>query len=69
MKSSLDGWVERHARRLARRIDRRSFLARLGALIAGGVAVPLLPIARGFAAAPSPAPESIAGPEGDPTRC
>jgi methylamine dehydrogenase light chain len=69
--SAIDAWVERHARRLARRVDRRSVLARLGAVIAGGAALPLLPIARAFAATPSStaAPEDITGPAGDPTRC
>jgi methylamine dehydrogenase light chain len=69
--SAIDAWVEGHARRLARRVDRRSVLARLGAVIVGGAALPLLPIARGLGATPSgsSAPESIDGPEGDPTRC
>ena len=67
---TIDALIERYARRLARRSDRRSFLARLGAWIVGGAAIPLLPIARGFAApSPHPAPEEIAGPQGDPTRC
>ena len=47
---SLDRLGERAARRLAMHFSRRSFLARLGAWIAGGAALPLLPIVRGAAA-------------------
>ena len=78
--SVLDRWLERSARQMARRLDRRSFLARLGTLLAGTAALPLLPVARGASAAaaddgrtdssraPAP-PEEIPGHEGDPTRC
>jgi methylamine dehydrogenase light chain len=68
----VDPIAERLARRLARRLSRRSFLARLGATLAGGAALPLLPVARvaaqepGRAAAPA---EGIEGPEGDPASC
>ena len=68
----IDGAIERYARALARRSDRRSFLARFGAWVVGAAAFPLLPVARGTAAAtPSvhPAPAEVAGPAGDPTRC
>lgn len=67
----LDGTFEAWARRVARRQGRRSFLARLGVLLAGGAAVPLLPVARAAAEGPRvPAPdEGIDGPEGDPKRC
>ena len=76
MTTGIDGLLERWARRLARTSDRRGFLARVGALLVGGAALPLLPIARGFAAAPdaqapagSKAPAEVDGPAGDPTRC
>jgi methylamine dehydrogenase light chain len=59
--SRLDRWTERAARGLASRVSRRSFLAQLGALLAGGAALPLLPVARGAAAEPAP--------EQDETRC
>ena len=69
--SRLDEWLESSARRLARRTGRRTFLARVGGLLVGAAAVPLLPVARAAperarAAAPK---ENIPGPEGDPTRC
>jgi len=69
--SRFDGGVERLAREAARRLGRRTFLARLGALLAGGAAVPLLPVARasaGGARVPGPS-EDVEGPEGDPARC
>ena len=72
--SRLDRWFERTARGVARRSSRRSFLARLGGLLAGGAALPLLPVARAGAAegenARAAAPdEDIAGAAGDPTSC
>ncbi len=42
----LDRLVERSARGVARRTSRRSFLTRLGTLLVGGAALPLLPVAR-----------------------
>lgn len=67
MDAQFEGW----GRLLARRTGRRSFLARVGALLAGSAALPLLPVARASAdSSRVPAPsESIPGPEGDPTRC
>jgi methylamine dehydrogenase light chain len=62
--SSLDGRFEGLARRLARRMGRRTFLARVGVLLVGGAGLPLLPVAR--AAAQEPGHD---GPEGDPARC
>jgi len=63
----LDDMMEQGARGVARRSSRRSFMARLGVLIAGGAAAfPLLPVARG-----SEHEEEIdldADP-GDPTSC
>ncbi|HSJ97108.1 MAG TPA: methylamine dehydrogenase light chain [Myxococcota bacterium] len=69
----IDRLAEGAARRLARESSRRSFLGRLGAALAGGAALPLLPVSRITAAeepgtAPAP-PEGIAGPEGDPESC
>ena len=43
----LDELAEASLRSVARRTSRRSLLASLGALLVGGAAVPLLPIARG----------------------
>jgi methylamine dehydrogenase light chain len=68
--SRLDRWAEDSARRLARRLSRRSFLGRLGATLAGVASVPLLPVARVRAAEETSAPpEGIDGPAGDPARC
>ncbi len=54
--SRLDGWFTRSARRVARGTSRRGFLARFGAAIVGGAALPLLPVARPAYAAREPAP-------------
>ena len=43
---SLDRLVERASRRVAQRTSRRSFLGRLGLALAGGAAMPLLPVDR-----------------------
>jgi len=75
---SLDEWLEGRARAIARNTSRRTFLARLGGVLAGGAALPLLPVARSSAGTGSagpdsarvPAPdETITGPEGDPKSC
>jgi methylamine dehydrogenase light chain len=67
----VDAMIEQCTRQLARWIDRRSFLARLGGFVVGSAVLPLLPVARGAMAAPreGTAPEDIPGHEGDPTRC
>lgn len=69
--SEVDRWVERCARTLARRVRRRSLLRRLGTLLVGGAAFPLLPVARAATEQPraTQPPENIDGPEGDPSRC
>ncbi len=71
--SRLDAWFELTARGVARSSSRRSFLARLGAILVGTSVLPLLPVARGVAQEPSsraPAPpEGVEGPQGDPTSC
>ncbi len=46
----LDTTANRGSRRLARSTSRRSFLSKLGTMIAGAAALPLLPVARPFAA-------------------
>lgn len=65
MQGSIDTVVERLARDLARRISRRGFLGKAGALLFGAATIPLLPVARG---AP-PAAEPAGGDPGDPQKC
>ena len=69
----IDRWLENRARGVARNTSRRSFLARLGGVLAGVAAVPLLPVARAGAQQPDARvarpDERIDGPEGDPKRC
>ena len=75
--SWIDHTLERSARRAARGISRRSFLARLGSALVGGAALPLLPVSRARAdedpnaAARAPAPDeaALSGPVADPARC
>jgi len=57
-----DRWFEKGTRDLAQRSSRRGMLKGLGALMVGGAAVPLLPVAR--AAGPDKPEE-----EGDPGSC
>ena len=66
----IDALVAELSRRLARRSSRRGLLARAGALLVGGAALPLLPLARGAAARePAPGEPDPATPEGDPKQC
>jgi len=83
--SRLDRWLGALTRGLARRTSRRSFLARLGILAAGGAALPLLPVSRAggggatgapeagsssrSSRAPAPGEPDPATPEGDPQSC
>jgi len=69
--SRIDEWLELSARGLARRAGRRTFLARVGGLLVGAAALPLLPVARAATEGKRvPAPkEDIPGALGDPTRC
>ena len=46
-----DRGLEAGARFLARRTSRRSFLSRLGTLLTGAAAIPLLPLSRAAAQA------------------
>jgi methylamine dehydrogenase light chain len=66
-----DRLTERAARQLARRTSRRSFLSRVGGVLVGTAALPLLPVARGAedGRAPAPREDGLAGPIGDPTHC
>ncbi len=68
MIDRFDDWTERSGRRLARRLSRRGFVARLGALLVGGSAMPLLPVARAAADAVRPEPDGST-PAGDPASC
>ncbi|MDJ0869844.1 MAG: methylamine dehydrogenase light chain [Myxococcota bacterium] len=70
-RSRLDAWLEHSTRQLARRTGRRTFLARLGALLVGAAAAPLLPVTRATAqpARAPAAPEGMEGPAGDPEHC
>ena len=69
--SAADRLVSELARALARRSSRRGFLARLGALLVGAGALPLLPVARTAGAEREGAPgePDAATPEGDPRSC
>ena len=59
-------WIDENARKtslaLARKLSRRHFLSRLGMIIAGAAAFPLLPVARSFA-------QSSVEEVGDPQSC
>ena len=61
----LDRFAEKSASQMALNSSRRSFIARVGTLMLGAAAVPLLPVARADETARPPAPAE----SGDPTRC
>ena len=64
--------TERCARGLARRTSRRSLIARLGTLLVGASALPLLPVSRVGAQdsrPPAPSDAGLEGEVGDPNSC
>jgi len=69
--SLLDRGLARWARLLAARTSRRSFLARVAALLVGASATPLLPVARAATARKEaiPGEPGVDTPAGDPSRC
>ncbi len=72
--SQFDKWITRRTRRLARLTSRRGFLNRIGVLLVGASAIPLLPMARAAAPEqyqrpPLPGDPAIDTPEGDPENC
>ncbi|WP_440995819.1 methylamine dehydrogenase light chain [Arhodomonas sp. SL1] len=64
----MDDLIERYSRGTVNRGSRRSFLRRMGAVMVGGAALPLLPVDR-IAAATSGNGDGMAGDPGDPTSC
>jgi methylamine dehydrogenase light chain len=70
-RSWIDRFVERTARDVARRTSRRSFLTRLGVMLMGTSALPLLPVARAADDARMPAPDEsrLTGDVADPKSC
>ena len=68
---TIDRWVTQLARQVARHSSRRGFLAQLAAIVVGGAAVPLLPVARAYGATRMPAPgePDPSTPPGDPGDC
>jgi methylamine dehydrogenase light chain len=65
----IDRFVERAVRQLARRTSRRSFLTRVGALLVGTAALPLLPVARALDRTPPPDDGKLSGEIADPKQC
>ena len=67
----LDNWIQSSARRLAHTTSRRSFLSRLGAVMLGTSAIPLLPVARAEMNEQFKVPDDsdIVGDAGDPSKC
>ncbi len=61
----LDRFFEQQSRQLARSTSRRSMLKRLGGVLVGTAAVPLLPVARAADNGNAPKPRE----EGDPGSC
>ncbi len=62
--NGFDQWFNKNTRYLARQTSRRSFLNKLGMLVVGITAAPLLPVARAANGEPDPST-----PEGDQTNC
>lgn len=58
-----DRWIENSSRTLAHNLSRRNMIRRLGTVLVGASAVPLLPVARASDSS-APVPES-----GDPNSC
>jgi methylamine dehydrogenase light chain len=72
LASRFDTLFERMSRGFSRSLSRRHFLSRLGTVVAGGAALPLLPVARAAAEEPFPTqngepPQDT--PEGNPLGC
>ncbi len=63
--SLFDRLFERSARSVAQRSDRRGAIKKLGGLLLGSAAIPLLPVAR---ASENPQPPAAQG-DGDPASC
>ena len=63
----LDNWITKGTRRVARHTSRRDFLSRMGVVLVGAGAVPLLPVARANAAEGARAPQPQE--KGDPLSC
>ena len=61
----LDSLTEQSTRQMARRTSRRSLLASIGTMLVGASALPLLPVARGAAAAEKDTKPGI----DDPSSC
>jgi methylamine dehydrogenase light chain len=57
------------ARPLAGRTSRRSFLTRVGTLLVGAAALPLLPVARALDRTPAPDDGKLSGELADPKQC
>ncbi len=69
--SVIDRWVTDLTRGVARYSSRRSLLARVAAVVVGGAALPLLPVARAHGAPRQPVPgePDASTPTGDPGAC
>jgi methylamine dehydrogenase light chain len=65
----IDRLVERTVRQFARRTSRRSFLTRVGTLLVGTAALPLLPVARALDRTPAPDDSRLSGEIADPKQC